>query len=79
MSSATPGQPPATLRAVSATRNSVTFAGDVDPANDAGATPVSLRATLKRSGPSGFQIESDAQFGPVPMHILTYRARKLPG
>ena len=79
MSSVTPGQPPAVLRAVSATRTSVTFAGNVDPANDPGATPVVLRATLKRSGPSAFRIDADAQFGPVPMHVLTYKARKLPG
>lgn len=70
-----PGAPAALLPAVSATKTSVTFEADVDPTGQ-GATPLLLRATLRRSGPSAFSLDADARLGHVPMHVLRYSARK---
>lgn len=66
----------AALRAVAATRRSVTFQ---DVISAGSPVPAVLRVTLRRAGPNIFHIVGDTAVGPSPVPMLAYTALKLNG
>lgn len=68
--------PSTALRAVAATRRSVTFQDSVSAGS---AAPAVMKFTIRRAGPNIFHVIGDTGVGPAPVPLLAYTALKLNG